>query len=61
MLEKYFKKSTTIDRIQQSWIADPIEQYVVWLSQREFSPSSVTRRVPLLIRFGEFARARGAR
>jgi hypothetical protein len=27
MLTKYFRKSGTIDRIQSSWICEPITQY----------------------------------
>jgi hypothetical protein len=51
----------TVDRIRAGWIGSEIEQYVVWLSERGFSSRCVLHRVPLLIGFGEFARARGAR
>jgi hypothetical protein len=32
MLEKYFLKPSTIDRLRGSWIAAEIETYVAWRS-----------------------------
>jgi integrase/recombinase XerD len=61
MLERYFVKPQTVDRIRASWIGSEIEQYVDWLAEREYAPRSVLHRVPLLIAFGEFAWAGGAR
>ena len=61
MLERYFVKPQTVDRIRASWIGPEIEQYVTWLDEREYAPRSVLHRVPLLIAFGEFAWAGGAR
>ena len=61
MLEHYFKKPTTIDQIRASWLAEPIEQYVHWLGEREYSATSIYKRVPLIRRFGEFAWRRGER
>jgi integrase/recombinase XerD len=31
MLEHYFVKPSTLDRIRGSWLASPIERYVEWL------------------------------
>lgn len=61
MLERYFVKPETVDRIRSSWIGGPIEQYVGWLSGQGYAPRNVFRRVPMLVRFGSFAKARGAR
>jgi integrase/recombinase XerD len=61
MLEHYYLKAKTIDRIKLSWIADAIEQYVAWLEQHGHSVRTIHRRVPLLVRFGEFAKKRGAK
>jgi hypothetical protein len=55
MLERYFVKPQTVDRIRASWIGPEIEQYVTWLDEREYAPRSVLHRVPVLIAFGEFA------
>jgi site-specific recombinase XerD len=61
MLERYFMLPKTIDRIRSSWLADAIEKYVVWLTERRFTASSIVRRVPVILRFAEFAWRRGAR
>lgn len=61
MLERYFVKPETVDRIRSSWIGGPIEQYVGWLSGQGYASRNVFRRVPILVRFGAFAQARGAR
>lgn len=60
MLEEYFAKPATIDRLRGSWIAAEIESYVVWLVDQGYSTKSVWRRVPIAFAFGEFAAARGA-
>jgi len=59
MLEKYFVKPQTVDRIRASWIGPEIERYVDWLSEHGYKARSVLHRVPILLAFGEFARARG--
>lgn len=60
MLEKYYTRPTTVDRIQESWIASAVEQYVSWMAERRYTDSSVTRRIPIVVSFGEFAKAHGA-
>ena len=60
MLEKYFVRPETIDRIRGCWIADAIEQYVTWLSSQRYSPRTVLRQVPVTVAFGEFAKSHGA-
>ena len=45
MLERYFVKPQTVDRIRASWIGSEIEQYVDWLAEREYSTRSVLHRV----------------
>lgn len=60
MLERYFVQPDTVDRIRSSWIGQPVEQYVSWLAERQYSSRSVVRRVPILVQFGEFAKDRGA-
>jgi site-specific recombinase XerD len=61
MLERYFTRPDTTDRIRSSWIGAAIAQYVTWLAERNFAARTVCRRVPILIHFGDFATARGAR
>lgn len=61
MLENYFAKPDTVDRIRECWIGRPIEQYVEWLEAHGYSERSIRARVPLLRQFGEFAAEQGAR
>ena len=60
MLEKYFVKPETVDRVRACWIGAEIERYVEWLCEREYANRTVWHRVPTLVEFGEFARVRGA-
>jgi integrase/recombinase XerD len=60
MLERYFVRPSTVDRIRSSWIGGPIEQYVSSLAEHGYAARNVFRRVPVLVQFGEFARERGA-
>jgi site-specific recombinase XerD len=61
MLEQYYVKPQTVDRIRANWLAEPIERYVTWLHQRDYNARLVPRRVPLLLRFGAYAQANGAK
>lgn len=60
MLEQYFEKPATVDRVRGSWIGAEIERYVAWLAEPGYRPRVVFRCVPQLVAFGEFARRRGA-
>lgn len=60
MLNRYFIRPTTVDRIRASWIGDPIERYVAWLCEQSYAARNVFVRVPILLRFGEFAQGTGA-
>jgi integrase/recombinase XerD len=61
MLESYYVRPQAVGRIRASWIGSEIECYVGWLAEQRYSRASVRRRVPVLVAFGEFARAGGAR
>lgn len=60
MLERYFVKPETVDRVRGSWIGEAIETYVQWLTQKGYANRTIHKRVPLLMQFGEFAHERGA-
>lgn len=60
MLENYFIKPATVDRLRGSWIGAEIEIYGAWLVDQGYGPKSIWRRVPIAFAFGEFARAQGA-
>ncbi len=55
MLERYFVRPDTIDRIRGSWIGEAIERYVEWLTNQRYAPRNMVRRVPILVRFGQYA------
>ncbi len=61
MLELYYVRPDTVDRIRSCWIAGAIEAYVAWLEEQQYSWRTISRRIPLLVRFGEFALRRSAR
>lgn len=60
MLEQYFLRPDTVDRIRGSFLGAAIERYVTWLSEHGYKARCVLHRVPLLVHFGEFSRGRGA-
>ena len=59
MLEHYFVKPSTIDKIRGSWLGSEIESYVDWMEVHGYARPTVLRRVPLLFHFAEFAQKRG--
>jgi hypothetical protein len=61
MLERYFLKPQSADRIRGNWLGSAIERYVEWLEQEGYAARKVYRRVPILCHFGHFAEERGAR
>ncbi len=60
MLERYFVRPCTVDRIRASWLGPAIEQYVTWLGERGSAARNLGHRVPILTQFGTFASAGGA-
>lgn len=60
MLERYYLRPETLDRIRASWLAGPIERYVAWLTESGYVARNVFRRVPILRHFAEFTKAEGA-
>ena len=61
MVEDYYLKPDTIDRIRASWLGEPIERYVAWLAEQGYAARNVYRRVPMLMHFAQFSAARGAK
>jgi len=59
MLERYFVKPSTVDRIRASWLAPEIERYVEWMDLQGYAIRNVYKRVPMLCRFAEFAKQHG--
>jgi site-specific recombinase XerD len=61
MLEDYYVKPSTIDRVRASWLAPQMESYLEWLQTHGYSRLVVYRRLPLLFHFAEFAQKKGCR
>jgi len=61
VLNQYFIRPTTVDRIRASWIGDAIERYVAWLGEQKYAARNVFTRVPILLLFGDFAQGAGAK
>lgn len=60
MLERYFIKPSTVDRIRANVAGAYIEHYVEWMRAQGYADRNVFRRVPVLCQFGDFASQRGA-
>lgn len=60
MLDQFYVRPETVDRIRDSWLGEPIEEYVVWLNARGYASRTVLRRIPMLVQFGQFSQDRGA-
>ena len=60
MLEEYFLRPTTVDRIRSNWLGPQIEQYVEWMHAQKYAQRNITRRVALLCHFADFGRTNGA-
>jgi hypothetical protein len=58
ILEHYFVKPSTIDKIRGSWLGSQIESYIEWMEVPGYARPTVLRRVPLLFHFAEFAEKR---
>lgn len=59
MLEHYFVKPSTIDRIRDIWLGPQIDSYLEWLEANSYARPTILRRVPQLYHFAVFAQKRG--
>jgi hypothetical protein len=60
MLENYYVRLRTVDRIRALWLGPAIDRFVEWLSGRQAARPTVLGAVQRLIHFGEFAQLHGA-
>lgn len=60
MLEHYFAKPGTVDRIRACWLGEQIDAYVQRLHSLGHAPSLIRYRVPLIRQFAEFSSVGGA-
>ncbi len=61
MIEHYFLKPKTCDRIRASWLGEPIQRYVAWLHEHGYAVRNVFRRVPMLMKFADYTKDHGAK
>ncbi len=61
MIDHYYIKPETRDRIRACWLGEPIQRYVTWLHEQGYAPRNVFARVPILMRFADHAQAGGAK
>lgn len=60
MLELYYVRPDSWDRVRTSWIGGAIERYVRWLNENRYASRTILRRIPRLVEFGEFTQWQGA-
>lgn len=60
MLERYYVRPVTVDRIRANVAVTYIEHYVAWMEAQGYSARNVFKRVPVLCQFGDFASRHGA-
>ena len=61
MLEQYFSRPSTIDRIRSLWLGAPISRYAEWLSARQQSRASAIYKIQTLVLFDRFVTDRHVR
>jgi site-specific recombinase XerD len=54
MLQHYFSRPSTIDRIRSLWLGAPISRYAEWLSARQQSRASALYKIQTVILFDRF-------
>jgi len=59
MLEHFFVKPSTIDRIRGTWLGPQIDGYVEWLETNGYARPTILRRVSHAYHFAAFAQKRG--
>ena len=60
MLDHYYLRPKTADRIRALWLGPAIEQYAAWASERGAAKATVAAHLQALIQFDRFAQSHGA-
>jgi integrase/recombinase XerD len=61
MLEHYFTRPATVDRLRSLWLGPAISRYAEWLSDRQVSRASALFKFQTLVLFDRFVAARHVR
>lgn len=59
MLEHYFVRPTTVDRMRAAWLGASIERFVDWLHEHRYQRAYVVSRVQILVHLARYAEDRG--
>ena len=60
MLDHYYLRPKTADRVRALWLGAAIDQYAAWASERGAAKPTVTAHLQALIQFDRFAQSHGA-
>jgi integrase/recombinase XerD len=61
MLEHYFSRTSTVDRLRSLWLGPALSRYAEWLSDRQISRASALFKLQTLVLFDRFVTARHLR
>lgn len=61
MLEHYFSRTSTVDRLRSLWLGPALSRYAEWLSDRQISRASALFKLQTLVIFDRFVTARHVR
>ena len=60
MLEHYFVRPTTTDRLRALWLGPAIDRYAEWITARQVAKATAARALQVLVDFNYFTEDRGA-
>jgi site-specific recombinase XerD len=61
MLEHYYSRPTTVDRIRSLWLGPAISRYAEWMSDQQVARASALFRLQTLVLFDRFVTSRNVR
>ena len=61
MLEHYFTRTSTVDRLRSLWLGPALSRYAEWLSDRQISRASALFKIQTLVLFDRFVTDRHVR
>jgi site-specific recombinase XerD len=59
MLEQYFARPESADRLRAMWLGSAFDHYAEWLASRQTSKATALRHLQILAQFNSFVKRRG--
>lgn len=59
MLEQYFARPESADRLRAMWLGSAFDHYAEWLANRQTSKATALRNLQILAQFNGFVKRRG--